>query len=252
MIGKQRGRFKKTFEAAQQQLQKRFGMEMVELPVKEKVTLKEKRGISTTIHTSEVLIDSIAAEKKGKGGGSSSSTSYMLTSVLPAKYRTADIVPPSKIGNPAEEAAYTGFYTFVVAIIALSPQNMLSNNMLRRHLSRVFAEDVMPLDKTENILTRMIRQGYIVKTVERTEADEITEYRVGPRGKIEIGNKGIQGLVNEVYGGGGPEDLDRRIRRSLGMEIAADVEGEGDEEEAEHEAEPAFAEAGPSLRSGKR
>jgi hypothetical protein len=59
-------------------------------------------------------------------------------------------------------------------------------------------------------------------------------------------------LVNEVYGGGGPEDLDRRIRRSLGMEIAADVEGEGDEEEAEQEAEPTVAEAGPSRRSGRR
>jgi len=44
VIGKQRGRFKKTFDAAQLQLQTKFGMEMVELPVREKVTLKEKRG----------------------------------------------------------------------------------------------------------------------------------------------------------------------------------------------------------------
>jgi len=124
--------------------------------------------------------------------------------------------------------------------------------MLRRHLSRVYAEEVMPLDKTENILAKMIKQGYITKTIERTEADEIIEYRVGPRGKIEVGNKGVQGLVNEVYGNSGPEDLARRIRRSLGVEIAADVVDEDDGEEAQPEGESEVAEAGPSRRSGRR
>jgi NACalpha-BTF3-like transcription factor len=46
VIGKQRGAFKKTFEAAQKQLRSKFGMEMVELPAREKVTMKEKRGQS--------------------------------------------------------------------------------------------------------------------------------------------------------------------------------------------------------------
>jgi hypothetical protein len=42
VIGKQRGAFKRTFEAAQKQLRSKFGMEMVELPAREKVTMKEK------------------------------------------------------------------------------------------------------------------------------------------------------------------------------------------------------------------
>jgi hypothetical protein len=46
VIGKQRGAFKRTFEAAQKQLRSKFGMEMVELPAREKVTMKEKRGQS--------------------------------------------------------------------------------------------------------------------------------------------------------------------------------------------------------------
>jgi len=44
VIGKQRGNFKRVFDAAQQQLRAKFGMEMVQLPAREKVTMKEKRG----------------------------------------------------------------------------------------------------------------------------------------------------------------------------------------------------------------
>ena len=45
VIGKQRGNnFKQIFAAAQDQLRTKFGMEMLELPGKEKVTMKEKRG----------------------------------------------------------------------------------------------------------------------------------------------------------------------------------------------------------------
>jgi len=45
VIGKQRGNnFKRIFDSAQQQLRTKFGMEMVVLPAKEKITLKDKRG----------------------------------------------------------------------------------------------------------------------------------------------------------------------------------------------------------------
>jgi hypothetical protein len=44
-MGKQRGSFKQVFEAAQKHLRSKFGMEMAELPVREKVTLKDKRGL---------------------------------------------------------------------------------------------------------------------------------------------------------------------------------------------------------------
>ena len=44
VIVKQRGRFKRTFDLAQEALRMKLGMEMVELPVREKVTMKERRG----------------------------------------------------------------------------------------------------------------------------------------------------------------------------------------------------------------
>ena len=52
VIGKQRGNnFRKVFGAAQDQLRAKFGMEMMELPGKEKVTIKEKRGRSYSYYT---------------------------------------------------------------------------------------------------------------------------------------------------------------------------------------------------------
>lgn len=44
VLGKQHRSFKKVFDAAQDQLRKKFGMEMVQLPQREKVTLKAKRS----------------------------------------------------------------------------------------------------------------------------------------------------------------------------------------------------------------
>jgi hypothetical protein len=46
VFGKHKAPFKQVFDAAQTQLRKKFGMEMVELPLKEKITLKERRGTS--------------------------------------------------------------------------------------------------------------------------------------------------------------------------------------------------------------
>ena len=49
VLGTQGRQFKKVFEEAQEQLRHVFGMQMVELPSKEKVTIREKRGSFTCI-----------------------------------------------------------------------------------------------------------------------------------------------------------------------------------------------------------
>jgi hypothetical protein len=78
----------------------------------------------------------------------------------------------------------------------------------------------------------MIREQYIVRHLDRSNpAEEVVEYMVGPRGKVEVGEEGAGGLVRTVYGGG-VEDLEKRIERSLGLSgkaaAKAAKEGEGD------------------------
>jgi hypothetical protein len=114
------------------------------------------------------------------------------------------------------------------------------------------AAENMPMDKTANVLAKMQKQGYVIKTVDRSGDDETIDWRVGPRGKVEIGNKGIEGLVKAVYGDTQPEDLQSRIDRSLGMEVARGHD-RNEDDEAEAEPEPAAEQnGGPSTRKSRR
>jgi DNA-binding PadR family transcriptional regulator len=62
------------------------------------------------------------------------------------------------------------------------------------------AEQFTPVDRTDHLLQRLCKEGYLVKNREMDGGDEIIEYMVGPRGKIEVGARGVAGLVREVYG----------------------------------------------------
>ncbi|KIN04424.1 hypothetical protein OIDMADRAFT_116466, partial [Oidiodendron maius Zn] len=217
VMSKQRVPFRRVFEQAQKQLRAKFGMEMVELPVKEKITMKDKRSA-----------------QKVKGNKKPPS-SYILTTTLPQEYRSPGIIPPSIIGSSDEEAAYTGLCTMVVAIIALSPGKSIPDSKLDRYLARLNANKNMPMDKTENVLKKMSMQGYITKVVDRTGDEETVDWVVGPRGKVEIGNRAVLGLVKEVYGSSAPEDLEQRLTRSLGIVTAEDLMNREDEELDEDE-----------------
>ncbi len=46
VFGKHKTPFKKVFDATQDQLRNKFGMQLVELPAKEKSTLRDRRGIN--------------------------------------------------------------------------------------------------------------------------------------------------------------------------------------------------------------
>jgi hypothetical protein len=148
-------------------------------------------------------------------------------------------MPPSLVSSSSEEAAYTALCTVIVSIIQLNPTNSIPDHKLTRYLNRMNAGENMPMDKTANVLQKMQKQGYIFKTVDRSGDDETIDWRVGPRGKVEIGNKGIQGLVREVYGDDAPEDLRARLNRSLGIESSRDAEEDtqGETVEAEPEVE---------------
>ncbi|KAI0399256.1 MAGE protein [Xylaria palmicola] len=200
VLGAQARSFRRVFDAAQEQLQKVFGMEMAELPVREKRTLKEKQ-----------------TAKRGASQASASSRQYILISSLPREYRTQPIIGPSRIPSTAEEAAYVAFYTIVISIITLS-SGELSDMKLRRYLTRLNASQNLPMDKTDNVLQKLIRQGYLDKVVERVEGDEdAITWCVGPRGKVEISPQSIAQVVSEVWGDL-PDDFDKKLEKSLGVQ----------------------------------
>ncbi|PBP28317.1 MAGE family protein [Diplocarpon rosae] len=226
VIGNQpRGAYKRVWDSAQKILRSKFGMEMVQLTSKEKVTIKEKRAAQKT------------------RGNSKAPNTYILTTTLPSEYRRPEIKPASNIESEEKEASYIALCTTIVSIIALSPNDSVPNHKLISYLERLNLEVNTAFGKKDALLARMTKDGYIYKTIESTVDDEQIDWRVGARGKAEIGNNGIRGLVREVYGEEAPKDLDKRLQRSLGMEVS----GPGDNgENSAAEEEEQQAGTGPS------
>ncbi|KAI4205329.1 MAG: hypothetical protein LQ346_001477 [Caloplaca aetnensis] len=212
--------FKPIFELANHQLRSIFGCEMTELPQKEKVTVSQKRAAQRT-----------------QNSLSSSSKSYILTSTIPAPLRTPAILGPPAVPTSASESAYVGLYTFVLSLIYLSPGQSIPESRLEKQLKRVNADNyVLSGEKTETVIKRMEKQGYIVRIRERDGGGEETvDFVVGPRGKAEVAENGVAGLVRKVWGktGAEKEELERRLVRSLGsgVEMKKRIDDRDGEEE---------------------
>ncbi|KAI9679845.1 MAG: Altered inheritance of mitochondria protein 18 mitochondrial [Caeruleum heppii] len=203
VLGHQGRQFKQVFNGAQNELRRVFGMEMTELPMREKITISQRRAAQRTEKTA------------------TSSKAYILTSTLGDIYHADDaILPPPKVPTAQAEATYVGLYTFIISVISLSGGS-IGEAKLERYLKRTNADQYTPLDKTEKVLQRLCKEGYLVKVKDSSGGEEVVEYMVGPRGKVEIGEAGVAGLVKKVYGDGGADDeddLEARIQRSLGVE----------------------------------
>ncbi len=216
--------FKHVFTEAQEQLRSVFGMELTELPVKEKVTVSQKR----------------AAQRSGTQG-SNTSKAYILTSTLPAQYRKFSVLQPPQIPSTGAEASYIGLTTFILALIYLSASQTISESRLEKHLRRMNADNyVLAGEKTEKVLKRMERENYIVKVRERdVGGEEQVDYVIGPRGKVEVGERGVAGLVRGVYGKKDAEadELERRLVRSLGDVVIEKKNRRDGEEEGDIEGE---------------
>ncbi|QSS64873.1 MAGE superfamily domain-containing protein [Histoplasma capsulatum] len=217
VLGEQGSRqFRQVFEGAQRELMEKFGMQMVEQPLREKVTISQRRAAQRTERPA------------------TTTKTWTLTTILPAAYRTPAILPPTRAPSSVTESTYTAIYTFIISTILLSGGS-IREQKLDRLLRRVNADNFTPIDRTDRLLARLCKEGYIVRNREMDGGEEVVEYLVGPRGKVEVGVAGVSGLVREVYGfsegsldGGDSMDaagkrhseveaFEKRLKRSLGI-----------------------------------
>ncbi|RYP33370.1 hypothetical protein DL767_004775 [Monosporascus sp. MG133] len=209
-LGNNARSFKRVFDGAQKQLRQVFGMEMSELPVKEKRTLKEKQKASARKAISQAL---------------QSSRQYILISVLPREFKSHAIIGPARAPSSQEEASYIGFYTTIISLIVLSGGE-LSDMKLKRHLGRMNASQNLPMDKTDNVLQKLVRQGYLDKVVDKSDGDEdMVIWCVGPRGKVEVPPQSIAAFATEVWGEL-PDDFNKKLQKSLGLQDAPQAQAE--------------------------
>ncbi|KAH8149318.1 uncharacterized protein LAJ45_06858 [Morchella importuna] len=203
VLGTQGRMFKSIFDQAQRELREVFGMQLVELPMREKTKLSQRR----------------AAQNSDRAP--TSSKQYLLQTVLPQPFRESEIVQP----HGFREQTYTGLVTMIVSLIYLNGK-VLPENKLIRYLTRMNADDYTPIDKTEKIIALMVKQGYITKQKDDT-GDGGHDYYLGPRAKMEIGSDGVLNMLKTVYGVKAPEDLEKKLQRNIGPDLDAIAADEG-------------------------
>jgi melanoma-associated antigen len=122
-------------------------------------------------------------------------------------------------------------YSFIIALILLN-NGSLPENKLERYLKRPNADQWTPIMSTEKLLQKLAKEGYLEKRRDTSSGEEVIEWVVGPRGKIEVGERGVQGFVRAVYGGSAEdeEELEGKLQRSLGLQPQEVVEVEGSAE----------------------
>lgn len=201
-----------------------------------------------------------AAKSKSK---SSNSNSYVLVSVLPDTYKTPKIIAPSKYLSAEDEAAYVAFYTVLISLIRINGGEM-SDSRLKRYLRRLNAEtNSFHSTKTEETLARLQRQGYLIKNIDKEarqhgDEQEATTWYVGPRGKVEVGDEVVAGVVREVWGEQDDDELEAKLQNSLQIqERKAPAQNDdtvnGDASNAGNENGAVDSGEGPSRRrSGRR
>jgi melanoma-associated antigen len=184
-----RASFQKVFDGAQEILGDTFGMQLMELPSRDKTTLKDRRAQAT----------------QTKVSNNTSSRSWILVSTLPKELKTnPDLVQPTAAPDEDSETEYTALYTFVLSLIYLNSSS-ITDQKLERYLRRVNADIQTPLGMKDKLLQRMMKEGYIDKRRDTSGGEELIEWVPGPRGKVEVGVEGVMGLVKTVYGYGAVE-----------------------------------------------
>lgn len=215
--------FKRVFADTQTTLRETFGMQLIELPTREKTSLKDRRAQTTQTKAS-----------------APTSKSWILISILPPAYRQPNIIRPSQHPTLESESTYTALYSFVLSLIYLN-KGALADGKMERYLKRVNIESYTPLGSIEKLMQRMTREGYIEKRRDTSSGEEVVEWVPGPRGRMELGAKGVANMVQRVYAGaeaGGEsaaeDGLTAKLERSLGIELQTQApEDEGMAEDGE-------------------
>lgn len=125
---------------------------------------------------------------------------------------------PTRAPSLHQESTYIALYTFLITLILLSSSESLPEAKLERYLKRANADSWTPIGQTDKLLQRLVKEGYLVKTRDTSSGEEVVEYSVGPRGRVEVGKEGAMGLVRGMYQGSDmvEDELDRKLQRSLG------------------------------------
>ncbi|KAI7862084.1 MAGE homology domain-containing protein, partial [Spinellus fusiger] len=174
--------YKRVQSMANTKLRELFGMEMVELPVRDK-------GPSTHRKEKAVVV----------------SRGYVLRNLLPEAYNAPDLIHISD-----KEYATTGLVYVVLALIFVSEQTLSNGELLElaEHLDRLCVrEETHAFGDRDKLIEGYVKQGYLARhkignagpSDTDTAADLQYEYTWGPRAKVEIPEENMVNFIASLY-----------------------------------------------------
>jgi hypothetical protein len=228
--------FAAVFTSAQEKLKDTFGMQLEELPAKDK-----KKGMSMTQMRKQAHRQATQASRTGtqgplasqRNGKNTAQKSWALQTLLSPELRSATMGVFVK-----DEALYNTVSGVLLVLVSMSPEQTCSSTKLEGYLRRVGWQVDTPAGKLEEVLKQMRKQGYLdsCKDDSATEAGATLHF-LGPRGKAESVNnvKGLTALVQKLYNAEPGSAAAKKVEQSIKgtFEVAMEDGAEDDEYEQE-------------------
>ncbi|ORY03619.1 MAGE-domain-containing protein [Basidiobolus meristosporus CBS 931.73] len=188
--------FHLVFDKAQEKLRETFGMELVELPNKEKFNNGGRKG-------------------KDK----QATKAYILRNILPVQ---------EGFINWGKDRKQMGLIMVILSLILVN-NRVLSDDQLKHSLRRLsICEGVEHAEfgDIDQLVTQFIKQGYLDKSQVNhvdfsSQSNEIPsyEYRWGPRAKVELTEINVLNFITEIFGKKGDPHMLSALEKTIGEKL---------------------------------
>lgn len=223
-INNHRRYFPQVFDRTQERLRNTFGMELIELPVKDRtrnMTMTQQRKLA---HTHASASHVLASSKAGK--------SWILRNILPPNLKQI-----SQRQHIELERNYNAVAMIICIIVVMSDNQCSSESRLISALERLGWSPKCPAGPLDEVITKMTKQGYIDRLKDDQSMDGTFTLHIGPRGKLEtLHNRDeLKRLLMQIYG----SNDDAEAQERLGKIIQDTLDGDEDDvAEASDEDDP--------------
>ncbi|KAG4306235.1 hypothetical protein PORY_000223 [Pneumocystis oryctolagi] len=174
-----------VFEKTQEKLRNIFGMELIELPYKDRYKYMSasqlRKNKCSQIQNSSSIVQS--------------NKSWMLCSILDSKYSELIYHIPTM-----KECTFSGIIMIILSIVIMNG-GMISEELLIKYLSDLHINNDTSIGSLDKTLKEIVKKGYLEKIKDEITSINKTEnytYFLGPRGKIEIDQERLAAFIGKI------------------------------------------------------
>lgn len=177
-----------VFEKTQEKLRNIFGMELVELPYKNRFKHMSASQLRRSQNSKIHLLSSTSHSNK----------SWILCSILDSKYANLVSQVPT-----IKEGIFSGVVMIILSLVIMSG-GVISEEHLIKYLSHLHINNDTPIGNLDKTLKEIIKKGYLERI--KDDATSLNEeekgytYFLGPRGKTEINPEKLTTFIEKIQG----------------------------------------------------